>query len=238
MPLIVASHVSAAAMPLVGPSVGRYTAARVADDAFPDDGELLRRLRAGDEAAFRGVVRRYHDTLRQLARAIVSSDALADEAIQETWLAVVRGLDSFEGRSALRTWVCRILVNRARTLAARDRRSVPMSALGDEADADAIDADRFAAGGGWQRPPAPWGDEDPASLVQRRELVALVGEAMAQLPERQRAVLLLRDVQGWDAADVCAVLELSEANQRVLLHRARAQVRDALERHLTPRSQP
>lgn len=228
----------AAAMPLVGPGARRYTAAPVADDASPDDADLLRRLRAGDEAAFRGVVRSYHDTLRQLARAIVRSDALADEAIQETWLAVVRGLDGFEGRSALRTWVCRILVNRARTLATRDRRSVPMSALGDDADDGAIDADRFAAGGGWQRPPAPWGDEDPASLVQRRELVAMVGDVIDQLPERQRAVLVLRDVKGWDAEEVCAVLELSQANQRVLLHRARAHVRDALERHLTPRSQP
>lgn len=229
---------NAAAVSLVGVGARRYTAARVADYASPDDGELLRRLRAGDEAAFRGVVRRYHDTLRQLARAIVRSDALADEAIQETWLAVVRGLDSFEGRSALRTWVCRILVNRARTIATRDRRSVPMSALDDGADDGAIDADRFAASGGWQRSPAPWGDEDPASLVQRRELVALVGELVEQLPERQRAVLVLRDVKGWDAEDVCEVLELSQANQRVLLHRARAQVRDALERHLTPRSQP
>jgi len=216
-----------------------YTAAAVAKDAPPADAELVRRLRAGDEATFRALVRQYHDTLRQLARAIVRSDALVDEAIQETWLAVVRGLDGFEGRSALRTWVCRILVNRARTLAVRDQRSVPMSALGPDDDGDdAIDADRFAADGGWQRPPTPWTDEDPGSLAQRRELVAVVGDVIEQLPERQRAVLVLRDVKGWDADEVCQALELTEANQRVLLHRARARVRDALEQRLAPRSPP
>lgn len=199
----------------------------------PDDAALVAGLQAGDEAAFVTIVRRLHDTLRHLARAVVGSDALVDEAIQETWLAVIRGVDRFEGRASLRTWICRILLNRARTIAARDRRTVPFSALAADDDEDAaIDADRFAADGSWATPPAPWADEDPARLAARRELVLLAAGAMAALPERQRLVLLLRDARGWTADEVCDALELSEANQRVLLHRARAQVRARLEAQL------
>lgn len=197
------------------------------------DDVSIQRLRDGDEAAFTALVRQLHGVLRQLARTIVRTDAAVDEVVQETWLAVMRGLDRFEGRSSVRTWVCRILVNRARTRAQRDRRSVPFSALEDEADDDAsVDADRFTLGGGWARPPGPWGDDDPAGLVMRRELIELVGQAVERLPERQRAVVFLRDVKGWTAEEVCDVLELTEANQRVLLHRARAQLRDILEEHL------
>jgi RNA polymerase sigma-70 factor (ECF subfamily) len=181
---------------------------------------LVARLRAGDEAAFATVVRELHDTLRRLARTIVKSEALADEAIQDAWIGVLRGLDRFEGRSSFRTWVCSILVNRARTLAARDRRHEAQT----EEELDGIDA--------IEARPVAWADESPARLAERAELVAFVGEALERLPPRQRAVVMLRDVKAWDSDEVCAALGLSEGNQRVLLHRGRAQLRAMLEAHL------
>ena len=181
---------------------------------------LVTRLRAGDEAAFTGAVRALHDTLRRLARTILRSDALVDEAIQDAWIGVLRGLDRFEGRSSFRTWVCSILVNRARTLAARDRHHEELPD-DDLAGAAALDAR-----------PVAWTDESPARLAERAELVALVGAALEQLPPRQRAVVMLRDVKAWDADEVCEALGISEGNQRVLLHRGRAQLRAMLEAHL------
>ncbi|MEZ4398577.1 MAG: sigma-70 family RNA polymerase sigma factor [Kofleriaceae bacterium] len=208
-----------------------YAAARISMvRARPSpDAALLERLRAGDEAAFTTTVRGLHDTLRRLARLYVRTEAQADEVLQETWLAVVRGLDRFEGRSSFRTWVCSILVNRARTLAVRDARTVPMSALSEDGE---VDADRYTAEGRWATPPQAWPEHDPARLVEQAELVAFVGRSLDALPERQRAVALLRDVKGWTSEEVCEALGLSEGNQRVLLHRARAQLRTMLEAHL------
>ncbi len=211
------------------------------DDPSSDAG-LVDALRAGDEAAFTSLVRTLHPTLRRLARGLVRSDALIDEVIQDTWVAVLNGLDRFEGRSSLRTWICRILLNRARTTGSRDARSQPMSSLGDEED-DAVDADRFGPGGRWTRPPAPWDDEDPARIAARNELIVLLEHAVDDLPDKQRVVVLLRDVQGWTPEEVCNALDLSETNQRVLLHRGRAQLRAVLETNLavkptTPRSTP
>lgn len=178
------------------------------------------RLRAGDEAAFASVVRELHDTLRRLARTILRDDALVDEAIQDAWIGVLRGLDRFEGRSSFRTWVCSILVNRARTLAARHRHHEELPD-DDAAGADALDAR-----------PVAWADESPARLAERAELVAFVGEALERLPARQRAVVMLRDVKAWTSDEVCEALGISEGNQRVLLHRGRAQLRGMLEAHL------
>lgn len=187
-----------------------------------DDEELVAKLRSGDEAAFAMLVRAHHGALVRLATTIVGSRAVADEVVQDTWLAVVRGVDRFEGRSSLRTWLFRILVNRARTTAGKERRA--------ESVAD-IDSDRFDATGVWAAPPVPWADQVDDRLVAQ-QLAPLARTAIDTLPDAQRQVLLLRDVEGLAAADVAELLGLSDGNQRVLLHRARARVRSELEAKL------
>lgn len=187
-----------------------------------DEEELLAKLRTGDEAAFAGLVRTHHASLVRLATAIVGSRALADEVVQDTWLAVVRGVGAFEGRSSLRTWLFRILVNRARTTAGKERR---VDTLGD------VDSDRFDATGVWAAPPVPWADQVDDRLVAE-QLAPLARTAIDTLPDTQRQVLLLRDVEGLPAADVADLLGVSDGNQRVLLHRARARVRSELEAKL------
>jgi RNA polymerase sigma-70 factor (ECF subfamily) len=195
-----------------------------------DDAELVAALRAGDERAFMELVREYSPGMRRLALTFVRSPSLADDVVQEAWLGVLRGLDRFEGRSSLRTWIYTIVANIARTRAKREARSVPLSALGargEEAEDEAsVDPDRFLADGHWARPVEPW------RAVLDAEARAVIEGAIAQLPPRQREVIELRDVQGWSAEDVRNVLELSETNQRVLLHRARSKVRAALEEYL------
>ena len=204
--------------------------------ASPDDLRLIASLRAGDEVAFAMLVRMYNRSLQRLARMFVSTDALADEVVQEVWLAVLTGLDRFEGRSSLRTWIFRIAANIARTRGGREGRCRPFSSLGAGADRPAVDADRFlpagrtAWPGRWASPPAAW--ETPEERLLARETQDVIRAAIDRLPASQRLVVTLRDVEGWDAAEACAALEISAANQRVLLHRARARVRDALEAHL------
>ena len=191
----------------------------------PDpDARLLAGLRAGDEAAFVELVRRYSPTLLRVARGYVPTRAIAEEVVQETWLGVVRGIDRFEGRSTVKTWLFRIAVNRARTRGAREPRTVP---FGESVDGPSVDPDRFlpADHPKW---PGHWAEE-PAQIVETAETVAHVREAIERLPAMQRAVITLRDVHGWDGAEVCDALELSEGNQRVLLHRARSRVRADLE---------
>jgi RNA polymerase sigma-70 factor (ECF subfamily) len=167
----------------------------------------------------------------RLARTFVPTDASAQEVVQETWAAVIDGLSGFEARSSLRTWMFRILVNKAKTRGVRDRRAPPMSSLDveDDADAPAVSADRFDARGRWSAPPQPWDEGSPEGLLMRKEIAALLREALEHLPERQRTVVTLRDVEGWTAEEVCGVLGLSEVHQRVLLHRARARLRALLE---------
>jgi RNA polymerase sigma-70 factor (ECF subfamily) len=191
-----------------------------------DDRALLARLRTGEEAAFEALVSRYDRSLRQLARTFVRTPSAADDVAQETWLAVIRGLDSFEGRSSLRTWIFRILVNRARTRGARDARSVPFSAL-EAGDGPAVDPEAFAADGRWRSAP-PRLDADPEAQLLSQELRGRLRAAVEALAPAQRAVMTLRDLAGLDAEEVCSVLDISDGNQRVLLHRARANVRAAL----------
>ena len=207
----------------------------MADDESPasaEDRALVDRLRAGDEATFTLLVRTHHASLRRVARHFVSSDALAEEVAQECWGAVLEGLAAFEGRSSLRTWMFRILVNRAKTRGVRESRSVPMSALGadddDEGGGPAVEPDRFKPDGHWASPPSALGT-DPEALLANSQLGAALTSALAQLPERQRAIVVLRDVEGWSSEEVCNVLGLSETNQRVLLHRARSKLRKVLE---------
>jgi RNA polymerase sigma-70 factor, ECF subfamily len=188
------------------------------------DVELVDRLRAGDEDAFVTLVERYHAPLVRLAATFVPNRAVAEEVVQETWLGVVRGIDRFEGRSSLKTWVFRILVNRARTAGARARRETPAD-FGAE---PAVPASRFAATGHWADPPAAWADDADARLdaVGAAEHVRRFVE---ELPDGQRQVVLLRDVEGLPAEEVCALLGITAGNQRVLLHRGRSRVRRMIE---------
>jgi RNA polymerase sigma-70 factor, ECF subfamily len=191
-----------------------------------DDRALLERLRAGDEQAFEALVARHDGALRRVARTLVRTDAAADDVVQETWLGVVRGLDSFEGRSSLRTWIFRILVNTARTRAARDARNLPFSTLESD-EGPAVESTAFGQDGRWSSAPARL-DADPEAGLLSAELRQHLLEAVDGLSHDQRAVITLRDLVGMSAREVCDLLDLSDANQRVLLHRARARVRSAL----------
>ena len=195
----------------------------------PDDAELLRRLRGGDDAAFRELVRSLHGALTKVALAFVGSRAAAEEVVQDTWMAVIAGLAQFEGRASLRTWIGHILVNRAKTRGVRDKRVVPLSAE-DDAAADAHEAERFGPRGFWAAPPTAW-DKAPEALTLRKEACEHIEREIAALPPTQGAVVMLRDMEGWSSDEVCAALEITEANQRVLLHRGRARLRAALERY-------
>jgi RNA polymerase sigma-70 factor, ECF subfamily len=203
----------------------------------PADRDLVEALRAGDEETFRRLVREWHAPLLRVAQIFVPSRATAEEVVQETWLRVLRALDRFEGRSSLRTWVFRILVNTAKTRAQRDGRVIPFSALQDAARMPeaAVDPDRFRPEDD-ERFPGHW-SAPPRDLPEERLLAAETREVIAQaietLPPSQRAVISLRDVEGWSSEEVRNALDLSEVNQRVLLHRARAKVRAALEDYLS-----
>lgn len=196
--------------------------------AFPDVGDevgLVARLRTGDEAAFAALVREYHPRLVRLAESVVGSRAVADEVAQDTWLAVVRGVDRFEGRSSFKTWLFHILLNRARTAAGKERRVDPLPAD------DVPGADRFDATGVWSSPPVRWSDEVDDRLTAE-QLAGRLRPLITALPEAQRQVLILRDVEGLPAADVAALVGVTDGNQRVLLHRARARLREQLEAEL------
>ncbi|OFW15422.1 MAG: hypothetical protein A3F70_04985 [Acidobacteria bacterium RIFCSPLOWO2_12_FULL_67_14] len=210
---------------------------RIDNPAHPDDAALVERLLAGDEAAFSGLVTQYHGRLLRLALLFVSDRASAEEVVQDTWLAVLTGLRSFEGRSGLKTWIFSILTNRAKTRGQRDKRSVPFSALShDPGEGDrAVSPSRFTEAGSWSAPPEQWDADTPERLLLRRETRALIDRTIAGLPPGQRAVVTLRDVEGLDSTEACNILEISETNQRVLLHRARARIRTALEQHVQKR---
>jgi RNA polymerase sigma-70 factor, ECF subfamily len=206
--------------------------------AYDDDSVLVPALRRGDEAAFAWMLDRYDAPLRRAARGYVSTDAAADEVVQDTWLGVIRGIDRFEQRSSVKTWLYRILMNVARTRGVRDRRTIPFSsaanAIHDDAE-PAFDPDRFrpdVAGephpGHWRSLPLDW-EHEPEDRLLSKETLGVVAAALDSLPPAQREVVLLRDVEGWDPEEVCATLDVSDANQRVLLHRGRARVRRALE---------
>ena len=209
------------------------------DESRAEDQRLVEALRRGDEAAFASLVQQHGPTMLRVARGYVHSRAVAEEVVQETWLGVLRGIDRFEGRSSLKTWVFRILVNRARTRGAGERRSTPFSSLpeatGGEGRIDPsafIDASAGATWAGWWAAyPRAW-DSVPETRLLGRETLGLAGTAIEALPERQREVLVLRDVVGMDPDEVCATLGLTDGNQRVLLHRARGKVRRVLEAHL------
>ena len=218
-------------------SVGQVEHDHRAAVAATEEPDLLGRLRAGDERAFQLLVERYHGTMIAVARSYVSTGAVAEEVVQEAWLGVLNGLDRFEGRSSLKTWIFRILVNTARTRSAREARSVPFSSLAPaDADEPTVDPERFrppgtAFAGHWFQYPGDW-RALPDDTLLGRETLDVVTRAIETLPDSQRAVISMRDVAGFSAEEVREALGLSDSNQRVLLHRARARVRAALERHL------
>jgi len=204
---------------------------------LPDDVALVERLRAGDESAFMSLVERLQPSMLRVARMYVSTTAVAEEVVQETWLGVLRGLDSFQGRSSLRTWIFRILTNIAKTRGQREGRSLPFASLaGDDLDAPAVDPSRFdppeGPRGRWSTLPEDWSDV-PEERLLGHETLDVVGRAIAGLPPMQAEVIRLRDALGWTSEEVRNALDLTETNQRVLLHRARAKVRGALERYLS-----
>ena len=196
-----------------------------------DDRALLDRVLAGDEAAFTGLIELHHGSLVRIAASFTGDRAAAEELAQETWVAVLDGLRAFERRSSLKTWIFRILMNRAKTRRARDARTSTFSQLEaqDGEGGDAVDPSRFDASGHWSQPPRRWDDETPERLLLRGEALRKLDEALKTLPTAQRTVVTLRDIEGFSSEEACAVLEVSEANQRVLLHRARARLRAALE---------
>lgn len=214
-------------------------------DGAGDEERLVEALRRGDEAAFADLVESYGPMLMRLALAHTPSRAVAEEVVQDTWLAVLKGIDRFEGRSSLRTWIVSILLNNARTKGERERRILPFSVLRGRDDAGgaepSVPPDRFQdhngeLPGSWARPPVEWGppEEKLASDAARQVML----EAIAALPPRQREAITMRDILGWSSKETRNALGISETNQRVLLHRARSKVRAALERHFEGNGEP
>jgi len=201
----------------------------------PDDVVLVERLRDGDERAFDEAIARLYAPMLAVARGYVRSRSLAEEVVQEAWVAVLEGLDRFEGRSTLRTWTMRIVANIARDRAVREARTIPFSAFAAEGDESAVEPERFRGAGepypdGWRSFPRDWRTL-PETRLLGHETLNVVAHAIAELPEAQRIVVTLRDVHGYGSDEVCDVLDISPGNQRVLLHRARARIRTRLERY-------
>jgi RNA polymerase sigma-70 factor (ECF subfamily) len=201
----------------------------------PQDARLLEGLRMGDEAAFVELMREYGAGMLRVALMYVSSRAVAEEVVQEAWLGVLKAIGRFEGRSSLKTWLFRIVANTAKTRGVRESRSIPFSSLGgDGGDEPTVDPDRFLGSGErfpghWAVPPQAWA---PESQLLSQEAMDVIDREIDRLPPSQRAVITMRDVQGFTADEVCNALDLTETNQRVLLHRARAKVRGALEEYM------
>jgi RNA polymerase sigma-70 factor, ECF subfamily len=218
----------------------QHATCRVRAEAEDERG-FVSALRARDESAFVALIDRYHAMMVRLARLFVTDAAIAEDVVQETWMGVLRGLDRFEARSSLKRWISTIVINRAKGLAAREGRSIPFSVLWDDRDEEAFEpavaSERFRSAdgawpGGWVLFPRDWDpmpDERLVSQETNRHILACIDG----LPDAQRKVLVLRDVQGWSADDTCQLLQISEANQRVLLHRGRSKLRRALELYLT-----
>lgn len=217
------------------PTIGSAEAGPAGGD---DDLALIAALRTGEEAAFVRLLERYHGTLVRLATTYVDDRTVAEEVAQETWIGVLQGLSGFEGRAAFKTWLFRILINQARRRGARERRSIPFSALQEIATdaAPAVSPERFLPpghewAGWWATYPTRWSDT-PEAMLLSGEVRSLVDLAVAALSPGQREVVTLRDIEGWSADEVCGVLGLTAVNQRVLLHRGRSRVREALEQYL------
>jgi RNA polymerase sigma-70 factor, ECF subfamily len=204
--------------------------------AVDEDAQLIEGLRAGDEAAFAALLRKYGAGMLRVAQMFAPSRAVAEEVVQEAWVGVLKGIDRFEGRSSLKTWLFRIVSNIAKTRGVREARSVPFSALADDQGDAAVAQERFLGDGErfpghWAVPPSSWAGV-PETRLLSAETMDVIRRELGRLPPTQRAVLELRDIEGLSAEEVCNALDLTETNGRVLLHRARAKVRAALEEYL------
>jgi RNA polymerase sigma-70 factor (ECF subfamily) len=225
-------------MPLRLSGAGSRYSRRVEQLVSTEEMRLVEGLRAGDEAAFVELMRLYGPSMLRIAQLYVRSRAVAEEVVQDAWLAVLKGIARFEGRSSLKTWLFRILTNTAKTRAVREARSIPFSAFGgDEEDDPSVDPDRFLGPearfpGHWSSPPASWGAA-PEERVVAAETLDVIKAEIDRLPPAQAVVITMRDVEGLSSEEVCNALEISETNQRVLLHRARTKVRRALEDYVS-----
>ncbi len=206
----------------------------MADVPAAGDLALVERLRARDERAFSELIDRYHGPLLRLALVFTPNRAVAEEVVQETWVGVLDGLATFEGRSTLKTWIFRILTNRAKTRGERESRTVSFSGLADPSGEyePAVDPARFQSNGMWRLPPGRWEDDTSDKILIRKQALRRLEEEIAALPANQRVVVTLRDIDGLDSNEVCSVLGISETNQRVLLHRARSKLRAVLEEYV------
>jgi RNA polymerase sigma-70 factor (ECF subfamily) len=197
------------------------------------DAALLVRLRAGDEGAFRELVEKYHGSMVRLARAFVASEAVAEEVVQESWMGIIKGLPKFEGRAKLKSWMLRIVTNQAKRKGVKEKRSLPFSSVGgDDEDGSALNPDRFSAEGHWIDPPSALRTRTPEGAALDKEVRRVVEEAIEKLPDREKIVITMRDIELLDSDDVCEALEITKVHQRVLLHRGRTRIRAALEREL------
>jgi len=210
-----------------------------ARSSAPEEIGLLERLRQGDEAAFASLVDRHHGALLRLAMAYVSDRSIAEEVVQETWMGVLEGVDRFEGRSSLKTWIFRILTNKAKTRGVRESRHVsfsPLAASEENPEEPAVDPTRFQTTGHWAgywvSYPQPWDENTPEKLLLSQEGTTFLEQAIEALPPKLRQIIVMRDVEGLSSEEACNILEISETNQRVLLHRARSRVRKTLEKYL------
>lgn len=196
-----------------------------------DDPAFLARLRAGESGAYRQLIRRFHASLVSVANSIIGSRAQAEEVVQDAWLAVFSGIGRFEGRSSLATWLFSIVLNRARTRASREARLVGLPGIidGSQGNERAVDLTEFQPDGHWIEAPRLWDELNPERVVAGRQLWAHVQEAIERLPAGQRAVIILRDMEGHEADEACALLGISAENQRVLLHRARGRIRKTID---------
>jgi RNA polymerase sigma-70 factor, ECF subfamily len=220
----------------MGASLAAVTGSSVRGQVTADEAAVIRRLREGDERAYEEVVERLYPAMIAVARGYVRSRAVADEVVQDAWLGVLRGLERFEGRSSLKVWVLQIVANIARTRAAREARSVPFSSFERERDQPVVEPRRFRGPddpypGHWRSYPTDWRTL-PEERLLAGEVLEIVQRAIEELPPMQRVVITMRDIAGCAADEVCRILDISEGNQRVLLHRARASVRAKLERHI------
>ncbi|WP_405151094.1 sigma-70 family RNA polymerase sigma factor [Nocardia salmonicida] len=204
------------------------------ETSLPADDLLVQRLRAGDETTFTVILTAWSGSMLRLAMSFVSTPASAEEVVQETWIAVIRGIDGFEGRSALKTWVFRILVNTAKKRGIKEHRTVPFGSLLPEDTEPTVDPDRFRSAadpypGHWRPGQTPQRWSEPEDAAERVEMGAVLAAAIAELSDRSRIVLTLRDAEGYSSQEICAMLGITAGNQRVILHRARAVVRARLE---------
>jgi RNA polymerase sigma-70 factor (ECF subfamily) len=200
----------------------------LAQETLPSDEVLIPKLLDGDEAAFAQVVRAYNGIMRHVAKSI-AGESIADEVTQEAWVAVIRALPKFERRSSLKTWILRIVSNMAKSRLRHESRTISMEDAGGNNDG-MIDPSHFKSNGMWQSPPHVWDADTPEEIVSSKQLRVCIDNTMKSLPPLQQAVIVLRDMQGMDMDAICKILDVSESNGRVLLHRARSQLREAIDR--------